>query len=268
MTTVSARRVGSGLLWCMSSSARKWALATEWGVGECFGGGGSGDMLRRGDLPDLGLLGDRTLAELARRDGGTPLAEWSEFIEAFLSKVGVADRDDTLLGSGELGDFSGREARGVLAGEDVVMVRPCRDRARSPSWPSLLSSCAGCAGCADSRLVGDAMLGRCDGKGPQQHQRSAWGDVSGFKLTLRAEKREGVSKTKIKRKQGAGYCARTSKQQLQSPSGRHEVMCVDVWAGRQEMCCAKQTRRAIESVAGDVMEGKTRPVHVMAPLGF
>lgn len=128
--------------------------------------GNSGDMLLRGDLPDLGLLGDKMLAELARRDGVTPLTECSEFMDAFLSRVGVADRDDgateaeelrrglrmALLGRGELGDFSaaglsglgaaGRGERGVLAlaGDDVVMVRRFRDCARSPSlsWMPLL----------------------------------------------------------------------------------------------------------------------------------
>jgi hypothetical protein len=114
-------------------------------------------MLLRGDLPDLGLLGDRMLAALGRRDGVTPLAEWSEFMEAFRSKVGVAEREDgtteaeelrrglriALLGRGELGDLSatglsglgpaGRAERGVLAGDDVVMVKRCKDCARSPS---------------------------------------------------------------------------------------------------------------------------------------
>jgi hypothetical protein len=165
MTTVSARRVGSRPWW-VSSSVLKWALATEWGVG-IGSAGGSGEMLLRGDLPVLGLLGDRMLAELARRDGATPaFAECSEFMEAFRSRVGVADRDGgameaeelrsglrmALPGRGVLGERSaaggrglapaGREERGDLAGEEVevVMVRRFKDCARSPSpWgPSLL----------------------------------------------------------------------------------------------------------------------------------
>jgi hypothetical protein len=101
MTTVSARRVGSGPWW-VSSSVLKWALATEWGVG-IGSAGSSGEMLLRGDLPVLGLLGDRMLAELARRDGATPpLAECSEFMEAFRSRVGVADRDGGAMETEEL----------------------------------------------------------------------------------------------------------------------------------------------------------------------
>ena len=130
-------------------------------------------MLRRGDLPDLDWLGDKMLAALARRDGVTPLEEWSEFMDAFRSKVGVADRDEgateadelrrglrmALPGRGELGELrlrlrltlsttglsglsgfgaAGRGERGVLAGEDaagVVMARRFKDCARSPAPP-------------------------------------------------------------------------------------------------------------------------------------
>ena len=61
--------------------------AVTWGFS-----GGSGDMLRRGDLDSEG---DLMLTELARRGGATPLTEceWSEFREAFLSRVGVAERE-------------------------------------------------------------------------------------------------------------------------------------------------------------------------------
>jgi hypothetical protein len=95
-----------------------------------------------------------------------PLTEWSEFIDAFRSKVGVADREDgtteadvlrrglriALLGRGEFGDRewsatgfrgvgpAGRAERGVLSGEDVAMVRRFKDCASSPSpsRPSLV----------------------------------------------------------------------------------------------------------------------------------
>ena len=111
------------------------------------------------------------LAALARRDGVTPLEEWSEFMEAFRSKVGVAERDEgateadelrrglrmALPGRGELGELrlrlilsttglgglsgfgaAARGERGVLAGEEVageVMARRFKDCARSPSPP-------------------------------------------------------------------------------------------------------------------------------------
>jgi hypothetical protein len=88
----------------------KWALATDSAVAAGFSGD-SGDRLRG----DLGVV--MMWTELARRCGATPLAEWSEFIEAFLSSVGVAERDGewfevepfsgprmALAGRGELGD--------------------------------------------------------------------------------------------------------------------------------------------------------------------
>lgn len=121
----------------------------------------SGDMLLRGDLADLVLLGVGMFAELARRDGVIPLTEWREFIDALRNRVGVADRDDgtteadvlrrglriALLGRGEFGDRewsatgfrgvgpAGRAERGVLAGEEVAMVRRFKDCAKSPSPP-------------------------------------------------------------------------------------------------------------------------------------
>jgi hypothetical protein len=112
------------------------------------------------------LLGDKMLAELERRDGVTPLAECSEFMDAFRSKAGEAERVDgtveaealrrglrmALPGRGEMGDLSatglsglgaaGREAGGVPVGP---MVKRSRDFARPPSPSSclLLSECAG-----------------------------------------------------------------------------------------------------------------------------
>ena len=66
-------------------------LARSWAVGGGGLSGISGDKLRRGDLGPR--AGDKTLIELARRGGATPLTEWSEFMDAFLSKLGVADRE-------------------------------------------------------------------------------------------------------------------------------------------------------------------------------
>jgi hypothetical protein len=65
--------VGSGPWW-IAISALKWSLATDWGVGMGFSGS-SGEILRRGDLPDLTLVGDPIWAKLERRDGATPFAE-------------------------------------------------------------------------------------------------------------------------------------------------------------------------------------------------
>jgi len=95
------------------------------------------------------------LAELERRGGATPFAEWSEFRDAFRSKVGVPERDGVPLaneplrglrielpGRGVLGDLvdcltapgaGGRGDRGVLAGEDVERDSLFRDWARSLS---------------------------------------------------------------------------------------------------------------------------------------
>jgi len=123
-------------------------------------------MLLSGDLPDLGLGDEGRWAKLARRDGPgvTPLAECSEFMEAFRRRVGVAERDGgateadelrkglrmALPGRGELGGWSavalsglgaaGRPERGVLAGDDGAMVRRFSDCASSPSpsWASPL----------------------------------------------------------------------------------------------------------------------------------
>ena len=70
MTTVSA--VAPELVpWCSSSSALKCALATVAAV-TCGFSGGSGEMLRSGDLD---IEGDRMLTELARRGGATPFTE-------------------------------------------------------------------------------------------------------------------------------------------------------------------------------------------------
>lgn len=149
----------------MSSSALKWSLATEWGVGMGFSGI-SGDKLRRGDRPDLALLTlleERMLAVLLRRDGVIPLPECSEFMDALRSRVGVLERDEdetteaevlrsglriALSGRLAVGDWSvtclggadpvGRAERGVLVGEEVAMDRRWRDWAKFPSlWPSL-----------------------------------------------------------------------------------------------------------------------------------
>src|SRR5512140_3589332 len=106
-------------------------------------GGSSGDGSRSGDL------GDKRLTELARRGGATPLDECSEFSEAFLSRVGVAERDELrmeLPGRGVLGErltagFRGPETsglgdRGPLAGDEVEMDSCLSDRAISASAPS------------------------------------------------------------------------------------------------------------------------------------
>lgn len=85
-----------------------------------------------------------------------------------------------LLGRGVRGEMSAtglrgleaaaREGRGVPAGEDVVMVKRCRDWARSlsPSRPSLLCCRTGCAIDPDAPLDregdvndGDAISGSC-----------------------------------------------------------------------------------------------------------
>lgn len=76
------------------------------------------------------------LTELARRGGATPLAEWREFIDAFLRSVGVAEREGVdapcsglrreLPGRGVLGDLltaglKGLEGRPGLGDERVEL---------------------------------------------------------------------------------------------------------------------------------------------------
>ena len=62
----------------------------------------SGVIPPKGDLNDDG---DMRLTELARRGGATPLADWSEFRDAFLRRVGVAERESRPLE--EEGPFKG-----------------------------------------------------------------------------------------------------------------------------------------------------------------
>lgn len=128
MTIVSLGAAASGP-WCVASSVLKWSLAIELAVG---GGGGraiSGGAAPRGDL------GARILAELERRRGVTPLlAECSELRDAFLRRVGVAEREGVPLepwrglrmelpGRGVLGD------RGGVGLREVVVVEGLGERA-------------------------------------------------------------------------------------------------------------------------------------------
>jgi len=86
-------------------------------------GSGEGSRGRGGRAAD----GESRLEELDRRSGATPFAEWSEFIDAFLSSAGVADRDgvplaakaplrglrNALPGRGVLGDLAAVGFRGL-----------------------------------------------------------------------------------------------------------------------------------------------------------
>lgn len=120
--------------------------------------------------------GDRILAELARRGGATPLAEWSEFIDAFLRSVGVPEPVGVapllsglriaLAGRGVLGDLLilglrglavalGRRERGEeLAPGEVEMdscLREC-DRLSPAAFSSLALA-------IDIRLALSVLLG-------------------------------------------------------------------------------------------------------------
>jgi hypothetical protein len=137
----------------------------------------SGEMLRRGEGPVLGLedevddAEETRLARLARREGVGPLVECSEVMEALRIRAGVPERDEGATEAealrigvrtapavrGEAGEAAERSAslrglgpvverpgRGVLvdAGDEVVdvdIVMRLRDcdRASSPSRPSL-----------------------------------------------------------------------------------------------------------------------------------
>lgn len=178
-------------LWWAASSAWKYSLATNSAVGAGFAGIFSGgDTLLNGDL------GDKTLTELARRGGATPLAEWREFSEAFLSRVGVAEREGEpfveaplrglriglrieLPGRVVLGDLetvglkcpgaSGLGERGFAGDGDEVEIESClSDCARSLS-PASRALLAGWAIWAELETLfggegdleyGDAMAGQ------------------------------------------------------------------------------------------------------------
>jgi hypothetical protein len=123
------------------------------------------------------------LAELERRGGATPLlAEWSEFRDAFRSRVGVPERDGVpiaveplrglrieLPGRGVLGDLivclrepeaRGRGERGDLAGEDVDVEIDSwfRDWAKSPSSAARTPLLSARAIVAETLFGGDADL--------------------------------------------------------------------------------------------------------------
>lgn len=137
-------------------------------------------MLLSGDLADR--LGGEWLEELARRDGATPLTEWSEFMDAFLSRVGVAEREVepaqtdalrrgariALRGRGAMDDGlsttswrwpggAGQGERGDVPGGDVDSLRCLSDWARSaapgpaPGWPP--------RACVDWAMGGDVLFG-------------------------------------------------------------------------------------------------------------
>lgn len=92
------------------------------------GAGGSGDILRRGDLR-LADDGDLRLMELARRGGATPLAEWRELSDAFRSRVGVAEREGVPFGEGWpfKGLRRGQPGRGELGFSTVELNRRGED---------------------------------------------------------------------------------------------------------------------------------------------
>lgn len=85
---VSAGRLDSSAC-SSSSSSRKCVLAMPLAVG---GGGreGSDEKEAREGEGDM-------LFEVDRRGGATPLADCSEFMEAFRKRVGVAERESRLL---------------------------------------------------------------------------------------------------------------------------------------------------------------------------
>ena len=123
MTIVSARRFSSSVSW-RSSSVLKCALAIDAAV--CRGGGSTvSSISESGDFPTIAeaLV---NCAEDDRRDGealdgATPPTPWREFIEAFLSSVGVEERASRLM---ELG-LRWRGLRGATfpLGDEVELFR-------------------------------------------------------------------------------------------------------------------------------------------------